>query len=1491
MIAAVNMTANTSLVWPCPLPYPEVLCPGPCGSDAWLRKRINLVVASLSWLALGSPARPPTGFGKGRPLSPKQWEAVRSLERLACDRSLTFKLDPALMGRAASKAEDHNKVLAALGRAVSSFESSAGYFAPSGRAGSARTPWPRDFSAEDALPSDSSSAGFASPAPFGQQLGNLRVPPFCPAKPIQADRLRFPPPPSFDPRPYLDKPTAARFERPLDFACVASSDVSLPRVGILASVDERLKLLRTLAQTGRLQPIMPLPQREPVGAGLFAVVKDLTRDRLILDARPANALESPPCFWTGSLASAAALLPILLGPEEEIRISSADLKDFFYLFKVSEQRLQRNLLSGSLGPSEATFVFGSRQRAFEDSKGFLRVALSTLAMGDSSACEFAQGSHLGVLFRHGVLRPDELLCPTSAPPRGLLTIGVVIDDFVILEKVTRSELRLGGRQSLGLERAHAAYAEAGLLANPEKGAKDESVSSFWGVTLDGRRGLVRASLARVGPLTCITCRVALLGLCTRPLLESLVARPAPPHRPHRPHRPTKTAEAQKLCAVQPANTTRESKPARKRMQEKEAARRSSSRRYAASSLMLMCVLGQLAVSFKERAVGAVGVPLASGDSGPFDTWLAACPELQTSDEEFRPELIPSKLRPCAVYTDRDSPRGALALTYELRRSKAEDLDDPHVRSVIEELVEFGVFDALGAAPVCSSFSRAVHPPWRSRAFPRGLPGLGAKAFQKVKVGNAQSAWLGSLIKRFTRGNSKPYWAENPDGSYLWLLLEWSLFGKPASQLVYRFDMCRYGTRWRKRTRLATNTELAGARAFCKCGGPHQVLRGRSARLVATEWSSVFEAAQVKDFLSRACEEEELCTVIGLEVGAITALGGLSEVAQRRKLKVFGSKREFVVGPKDDPCFNIDWAAAGKEVVNHPKVRELCELAAARGGPRAAAATQQKASVLASELAASVESRFAHFTSALARFGFQRLYSGLVFEREQLLALARLSVRAREEGRSIIYLPSHKSHIDYIVLQFSLFNLGMGAPAIAAGENLNLPVVGGLLRRNGAFYIRRSFSGPDSELYTAVVAAYIEGLLRRGANVKFFTEGGRSRSGKLLQPKIGLLGMVLDPILAGVVDDAYIVPVSIYYDGVMETESYVRELSGSQKRKESLIGVLGQGKHLLAMRRSRYGNIHVRFAPGFSARSYIDNHMAVQRQAAPNRANFNPVSTMADKQVLLKALAYHVLEEINRVSSVTPTALVGTVLLCTLGRGIGRKALINKVDWLRREVVRSGGHMSRFYDFPGELTMEVVDSALTVLGNLVQTFTGLVEPVYCVAPGMHFELSYYRNMCVHVFIHQAIVTAVLHRVVQTQRPDAERVERADVMSDVRFLSRLLKREFVFSGAATPGGLPPKQASGEHWGQDIPVALMRNFESALELLVAEGVVDVCDTASKGGPISLEQYRRAQEMGGYENWNKHFTFLCSLVWPLIESYWLVLELWLISSLNLQFNAEVLS
>ena len=151
----------------------------------------------------------------------------------------------------------------------------------------------------------------------------------------------------------------------------------LPRVGVLAASDERLKLLGALTTLAGC--VISDPPRERRAAGLFAMVKDLEKDRLILDALPANTLESPPSFWTGSVS---LLLPLVLAPDEEVRVSSADLKDFFYLFKVPDQRLQQNLLSGKLTSAEAEFVFGSRQRGFEDRYGCLGPESCPFHLGD-----------------------------------------------------------------------------------------------------------------------------------------------------------------------------------------------------------------------------------------------------------------------------------------------------------------------------------------------------------------------------------------------------------------------------------------------------------------------------------------------------------------------------------------------------------------------------------------------------------------------------------------------------------------------------------------------------------------------------------------------------------------------------------------------------------------------------------------------------------------------------------------------------------------------------------------------------------------------------------------------------------------------------------------------------------------------------------------------------------------------------------------------------
>eukprot|EP01062_Namystynia_karyoxenos_P081633 TRINITY_DN9008_c0_g1_i1.p2 TRINITY_DN9008_c0_g1~~TRINITY_DN9008_c0_g1_i1.p2 ORF type:complete len:761 (+),score=336.21 TRINITY_DN9008_c0_g1_i1:96-2378(+) len=577
---------------------------------------------------------------------------------------------------------------------------------------------------------------------------------------------------------------------------------------------------------------------------------------------------------------------------------------------------------------------------------------------------------------------------------------------------------------------------------------------------------------------------------------------------------------------------------------------------------------------------------------------------------------------------------------------------------------------------------------------------------------------------------------------------------------------------------------------------------------------------------------------------------------------------------------IDWEKIKTETAECEGVERIAGRVARapRGQRRGADIVRRRARAMVEELAAAVSPTAVSALLPVARVMFNRTYAGIVLVRDQLMGLVEVFAKARREKRTVILLPSHKSHMDYMVLQFLFFRLGLPAPAIAAGDNLNLPVIGRILRRMGAFFIRRSFGGTDGELYSAVVAGYLEALMRHGVNIKFFPEGGRSRSGKLLQPKIGLLGMLLEPIVAGRVEDAYIVPISVYYDRVMETGSYVSELLGGQKKKESVFGAIGSARAVMAM--PKLGSVQVRLAAAFSVREYVQRQIA-SRNVGPERS-FDPLTNRRHMQVLLTQLAYQVLDSINAVSSCTPTALVGTVLLTTRGRGVGRTELIWRVNWLRREIMRNGGRVPYFLT---ESTGEVVDTALGVLGDLVSTVEeGLLEPVYRVAK--HFELSYYRNMVVHVFIEQAIIACAVHRYIM--KYDAPEVSIAKLMPTVRFLSGLLKREYVFSGAAgrvrfrrelgqpAPSQSPaaadaPSQPANAAGKDDATMStLMENFQAAVQVMSAAGALEPSDDPSV---LRVEQLRAAKHVGGYELWSAHFTFLCMLVWPQIESYWLVL------------------
>jgi glycerol-3-phosphate O-acyltransferase len=173
-----------------------------------------------------------------------------------------------------------------------------------------------------------------------------------------------------------------------------------------------------------------------------------------------------------------------------------------------------------------------------------------------------------------------------------------------------------------------------------------------------------------------------------------------------------------------------------------------------------------------------------------------------------------------------------------------------------------------------------------------------------------------------------------------------------------------------------------------------------------------------------------------------------------------------------------------------------------------------------------------------------------------------------DANEVVYVPCHRSHMDYLLLSYVIYQSGYAIPHIAAGVNLNLPVIGRIMRQGGAFFIRRSFAG--NPLYTTVFTKYLGLMMARGHAIEYFIEGGRSRTGRLLQPKTGALTMTVRSFLRDPKRPVVFVPVYFGYERVVEGNTYINELSGKPKEKESVWGML---KTLPALRR-RFGKVHV-----------------------------------------------------------------------------------------------------------------------------------------------------------------------------------------------------------------------------------------------------------------------------------------------------------------------------
>ena len=503
-IEEVPTSMVSSSVWPMPMPYPEVFAGGAATriSNCHLKRLVCLQVAVFDWLSLGSPLHAPAMIKMGMKLSASQWSAVRMLEHLAVDGNTPEFVDAGDMGRSAGKVEDLEEHLSVLSRAFSDLHAfEGGYWAAGGS---------RPFEEADC----------STPLRCGEAVGRSEKEAVISAKPLISDRLQFPAAPSFDPVPYFDESTASRYEKPRSLGKVPSDvEENPPVVQIRADKYNRMMLFKKLAESGRLRMIPHDSFHSNYRSGMFSVVKDQHRDRLILDGRPANLLDRSQSKWCRGMASSSALGGIFLGDNADLVICGEDLKDFFYQFSVNDERTCRNALACDLSVQEAEEIFEEVQMELAH-KGRIFVGFSSLAMGDVCAVEYAQCAHLSLLLQKKVCHQGELLTLRGAVPRGLLQVGVIVDDLVILEQVVRGSCH----QSEGYERclrARKAYTSVGLENNPKKSIEKQTLARFWGIELDGKKGLLRCSSLRLWPITAITLRVMRLGLATVGLLEAL----------------------------------------------------------------------------------------------------------------------------------------------------------------------------------------------------------------------------------------------------------------------------------------------------------------------------------------------------------------------------------------------------------------------------------------------------------------------------------------------------------------------------------------------------------------------------------------------------------------------------------------------------------------------------------------------------------------------------------------------------------------------------------------------------------------------------------------------------------------------------------------------------------------------------------------------------------------------------------------------------------
>jgi glycerol-3-phosphate O-acyltransferase len=302
-----------------------------------------------------------------------------------------------------------------------------------------------------------------------------------------------------------------------------------------------------------------------------------------------------------------------------------------------------------------------------------------------------------------------------------------------------------------------------------------------------------------------------------------------------------------------------------------------------------------------------------------------------------------------------------------------------------------------------------------------------------------------------------------------------------------------------------------------------------------------------------------------------------------------------------------------------------------------------------EIAANYSQAAVSFMAGLLGRLWNSLYDGVELEHiENLSGVA--------DGAEIIYVPCHRSHMDYLLLSYIIYRKGFAVPHVAAGVNLNMPVIGRFMRKCGAFFLRRSFKG--DALYPVVFAKYLGFMMARGHPLEYFIEGGRSRTGRLLSPRTGMLSMTVRSYVRDPKRPVIFMPVYFGYERIVEGRTYIGELSGQPKQKESVLVLL---KSTVSVLRSKFGKVHVNLGRPIALDDLLHEHNPNWRFGPAE--NDDPRAGWIGEAI--SDLAVRINTEINAAAAVTPINLVAMAILATPRQALPELDLIRQLELYQR----------------------------------------------------------------------------------------------------------------------------------------------------------------------------------------------------------------------------------